>query len=118
MKKIIYVEDDSDTADAVKTILETAGYEIDLALCGRDGLRKIKRNKYDLALLDIMMPDMSGWDVFQKVKAKKGMKFAFLSALPVSEERMAELKKSGIADYITKPFNKKELLERVKKILK
>ena len=117
MKKIIYVEDDKDTADAVKTILEIAGYQVDIALCGKDGLIKIKHNKYDLALLDIMMPDMSGWDLYQKVKSKK-MKFAFLSALPVSSERLNELKKAGISDYITKPFTKKSLTDRVNKMLK
>lgn len=117
MKKIIYVEDDADTADAVKTVLELAGYKVDLALCGKDGLTKIRKGKYDLALLDIMMPDMSGWDLYQKIKGVK-MKFAFLSALPVSAERMKELKKSGISDYITKPFSNKDLVARVKGILK
>ena len=115
-QKIIYVEDDKDTAEVAKTILEIGGYDVDLAFNGAEGLKKIMSSDYDLALLDIMMPDMSGWDLYQKVKGKK-MKFAFLSALPVSGERLKELKKQGISDYITKPFTKNELIERVKKII-
>ena len=64
-----------------------------------------------------MLPDMSGWDIYQKVKKKK-MKFAFLSALPVSNERFNELRKEGISDYITKPFKKDNLLVRIGKMLK
>jgi len=116
MKKIIHVEDDADTADAVKTILEIAGYHVDCALCGKDGLTKIKKNKYDLALLDVMLPDMTGWDIFEEIKTKK-MKFAFLSSLPISANQLKQFKKSGVADYITKPFTKKDLTMRVDKIL-
>jgi len=117
MKRVIYVEDDADTANAVKTVLELAGYGVDLALCGKDGLKKLRKNRYDLALMDIMMPDMSGWDLYQKVKGRK-MRFAFLSALPVSAERLKELKKTGISDYITKPFSNKDLVARVRKMLR
>ncbi|MBR9704656.1 response regulator, partial [Candidatus Pacearchaeota archaeon] len=74
--------------------------------------------KFDLFLLDIMLPDMSGWDIFENLKNKnKTSKYAFLSAIPVSSERMNELKKTGISDYITKPFSKQDLIDRIKKIL-
>ena len=116
MKKVIYVEDEADKAEAVKGILEIEGYHVDLAFCGNDGLDMIKKKKYDLALLDIMLPDMSGWELFQKIKNKK-MKFVFLSALPISGERFKELKKSGISDYITKPFTKKSLTVQIMKII-
>jgi len=68
-------------------------------------------------LLDVMLPDMSGWDIFEKLKGKTKTKFAFLSAIPVSAERLVELKKAGVSDYITKPFEKADLLKRIKKIL-
>ena len=118
MKKILYVEDNEDTADAVKIMLDKAGFEVELAFCGKDALKKAKEN-FDLVLLDIMLPDMSGWDVFQtfqrwKIKAK----YAFLSAIPVSAERMRELKKAGVSDYITKTFRKNDLISRINKILK
>ena len=118
MKKILYVEDNEDTAEAVKIILTKAGFKAKIACCGKDGL-KVAKDGFDLILLDIMLPDMSGWDVFQKLK-KNGVKskYAFLSAIPVSKERMKELKKAGVSEYITKPFEKNDLIKRVKKILK
>ena len=118
MAKILYVEDNKDTAEAVKIILDNAGYETKTAPCGKEGLKIIEKEKFDLILLDIMLPDMSGWDIFATL-SKKGIKskFAFLSAIPVSSERMEELKRAGISDYITKPFSKTDLIEKVKKML-
>ena len=119
MKKILYIEDNEDTATAVKIILTHAGFPTEIALTGKDGLKKIKKNKFDLILLDIMLPDMSGWDIFTKLRKNKiKAKYAFLSAIPVSKERLKELKRAGVSDYITKPFEKKDLIERVKKMLK
>lgn len=117
MKKILYVEDNQDTAEAVQIILNNAGFQTEIALCGKDGLTKAFKG-FDLILLDIMLPDMSGWDVFTKLHGKIKSKFAFLSAIPVSKERMAELKKAGISGYITKPFEKMDLISKVKEILK
>jgi DNA-binding response OmpR family regulator len=116
MKRILYVEDNPDTANAVKIILDNSGFNVDLALNGGEGLKKISDSKYDLILLDVMLPDMSGWDIYGKVKSKVGAKFAFLSAIPVSSDRMEQLRKEGVSDYITKPFAKADLIERIKKI--
>ena len=118
MKKILYVEDHKDTAEAVQQMLEGAGYEVDISFHGKDGLQKANGKQFDLILLDVMLPDMSGWDIFKTLSTKKyNAKYAFLSVIPVSTERMKELKKAGISDYITKPFTKKDLVERIKKIL-
>jgi DNA-binding response OmpR family regulator len=117
MKKILYVEDNLDTAEAVKIILSNAGYKIDHSSCGIDALEKAKQH-YDVILLDIMLPDMSGWDIYEKLKNRvEKTKFAFLSAIPVSAERMKELKKAGVSDYITKPFTKADLIERIRKMI-
>ena len=115
MKKILYIEDNEDTAEAVKIILTNAGFNTDISLSGKDGIRKAK-NGFDVILIDIMLPDMSGWDVFTKLNNKIKAKFVFLSAIPVSRERMKELKKAGISDYITKPFETEDLIKRIKKI--
>ena len=118
-KKILYVEDNEDTAEAVQVILNHAGFKTDIAFSGKEGLKNVKKKDYDLILLDIMLPDMSGWDIFTKLKKEDvKSKYAFLSAIPVSTERMKELKKSGVSDYITKPFEKDDLIKRIKKILK
>ena len=115
-KKILYVEDNVDTASAVKVMLESGGFEVETAGTGKEGLKKAKEG-FDLILLDIMLPDMSGWDIFEKLKKDGKAKFAFLSVIPVSSERMAELKKVGISDYIMKPFTKVSLIKRVEGIL-
>jgi DNA-binding response OmpR family regulator len=117
MKRILYVEDNKDTAEAVKILLGTAGFEVDLAMDGASGLRKSQTTAYDAILLDIMLPDMSGWDIFEKLKGKVKAKYAFLSAIPVSEERMVVLKDAGVSDYIMKPFTKADLVARVTKML-
>jgi len=117
MKRILYVEDNEDTADAVKIILQKIGFEVQVESCGKDALNKA-HEQFDLILLDIMLPDMSGWDIFEKlVRRKVKTKYAFLSAIPVSNERLMELRKAGIADYIMKPFDKEDLINRIKKIL-
>ncbi|MBT4258270.1 response regulator transcription factor [archaeon] len=115
-RKILYIEDNKDTASAVKIILEEKDWAVKLAYTGKSGLQMAKK-KFDLILLDIMLPDMSGWDIFEKLKTSS-RKFAFLSAIPISKERMRELKKAGVSDYITKPFTKADLIKRVGKLLK
>lgn len=115
MKKILYVEDNKDTADAVRVILTRAGYFIETVGNGRDCLMKAKNN-FDLFLLDIMLPDMSGWAIFERLKNSTA-KIAFLSAIPISQERRKELYSAGISEYITKPFTKETLIDTVEKIL-
>lgn len=117
MKSILYVEDNQDTAEAVQIILKNKGYECVLAGNGKDGIKCARNNNFDLILLDIMLPDMSGWDIFESIKDKVSSKFAFLSALPVSQQRIEELKKVGVSDYITKPFGKEDLLDRISKMI-
>ena len=81
-------------------------------------LKQAFAGKFDLVLLDVMLPDMSGWDIFRTLSNKNYIsKFVFLSVIPVSTERMQELQKAGISDYITKPFNKKGLVDRINKVL-
>lgn len=118
MTKILYVEDNPDTAEAVRIMLTGAGFETEIAKDGKDGLEKAKKH-FDMYLLDVMLPDMSGWDIFEKLKGElgKGSKFAFLSAIPVSSERLTELKKAGVSDYITKPFTKTDLIKRIRKAI-
>jgi DNA-binding response OmpR family regulator len=114
MKKILYIEDSKDTAQAVQMMLKIAGFDIEIAFSGKEGLVKAKKG-FDMFLLDIMLPDMSGWDIFESLKkTQTNAKYAFLSAIPVSAERMQELKKVGVSDYITKPFSKEDLIKRIK----
>ena len=117
-KVILHVEDDEETRKLVKDILAN-GTEVVSAKNGKEGLEKAKELHPDLVLLDIMMPDMSGWDVYQKLK-KNGnkSKVAFLTVIECSRSRMKQLKKEGVSDYIVKPFIADDLSSRIKRILK
>ena len=89
MKKILYVEDHKDTAEAVKQMLEDAGYEVEISFHGADGLKKAYENKFDLVLLDVMLPDMSGWDIFKTLSTKKyNAKYAFLRTIILNTPKL------------------------------
>ncbi|MCK4366185.1 MAG: response regulator, partial [Thermoplasmatales archaeon] len=81
-------------------------------------LRLLEKEKVDLVLLDIMMPGMSGWDVFNRINKKsRNIRVAFMSVLEISDKRKQVLLEEGLADYIMKPFDKDSLLDRIDKIL-
>ena len=118
MKQILYVEDDENSFQAVKTLLETHGYKVHGAANGKDALEMIAKKEHELILLDIMLPDMSGWDVFNAIHTKQPLqKIAFLSAMPISEERSKVLSKEGVMDYIMKPFENHDLIRRINNII-
>jgi DNA-binding response OmpR family regulator len=117
MKTILYVEDNPDTANAVRIMLTHAGFDICTAPDGAHCLKLTEEKQFDLVLLDVMLPDMSGWEIYAKLKPQYRSKYAFLSAIPVSAERMDQLKKDGVSDYITKPFAKADLIARIQRIL-
>ena len=119
MKRIMVVDNEPDIVDLTRTVLELGGYEVVPSYSGEECLRKLEKEKVDLVLLDIMMPGMSGWDVFNRIKKNNpNIRVAFMSVLEISEKRKQVLLDEGLADYIMKPFDKDGLLERVDRILK
>ena len=119
MKKIMVVDNEPDIVDLTRTVLELGGYQVVPSYSGEECLRKLEKEKVDLVLLDIMMPGMSGWDVFNRIKKKSSdIKVAFMSVLEISEKRKQVLLDEGLADYIMKPFDKEGLLKRIDNILK
>lgn len=118
MAKILTVDNEPDTVELVKAILEKDGHEVITALSGKEGLEKKKEEKPDLVLLDVMMPDLSGWDVYARIrKENNNVKVAFLSVIEISDDRKNKLLEEGLSDYILKPFTPEELTERVKAIV-
>ena len=116
--RILHVEDEADTSKIVKTILEKEGFAVVSVDNGKDALIEIDQDGYNLLLLDIMMPDMSGWDLFTRIsKLHKENNVIFLTVLKIPNERLQHLKKFGVKDYITKPFDRKDFVKRVKKAL-
>ena len=119
MKKIMVVDNEPDIVDLTRTVLELGGYTVVTARSGEECLRLLEKEKVDLVLLDIMMPGMSGWDVFNRINKKSNdIKVAFMSVLEISDKRKQVLLEEGLADYIMKPFDKDGLLNRVDNILK
>lgn len=118
MTKILHVDNEKDTLDVVKLFLTEEGYEVVNATDGKECLKLMEREKFDLVILDVMMPGMSGWDVFQHIaKTYPGQKVVFLSVMEVSEERKKLLKQKGLVDYLIKPFEPQELVKRIKVIV-
>ncbi|MFH1631731.1 MAG: response regulator [bacterium] len=116
--RILHVDDEEDTLKVVKTILDKEGYEVVSVLSGKSALEQVELDNFSLILLDIMMPDMSGWDLFTRIGTfEKKYNVVFLTILEVSKERLAELKERGVKDYITKPFDRNDLVARVKKVI-
>jgi len=102
----------------LKDNLEFEGYEVDTAAEGRTGLQKVLQNKYDLILLDIMLPGMSGFDIC-KTARKEGVNTPIILLTAKGEEIDKVLGlELGADDYITKPFSLRELLARIKAILR
>ncbi|MBN1941588.1 MAG: response regulator [Candidatus Diapherotrites archaeon] len=113
-KTIMVVDDEPDVRNTVKTVLEKNGYKVVTAVNGDNCLEKLKTEKPDLILLDIMMPGTPVREIVPKIK---GTKIAYLSVVRTGEAEKEDLIKNNIVDFIQKPFDIKELLERVKKIV-
>lgn len=119
-KKIMIVDDEPDTVDLVKLVLETEGYGILVAYSGQEALDMIKVDRPDLVLLDIMMPQMDGWAVRKKIvdnEETKDIPVVMLTAKAQPIDKMIGLHVVGVTDYITKPFGRKELIDSVKRIV-
>jgi two-component system response regulator VicR len=117
-KKVLVVDDEPDTLELVKLVLESGGFETLLATSGMEALALIDRIRPDLVLLDIMMPDMDGWDVFRKIKEKNPkIPIAILTAKAQNIDRLLGLHVLKADDYITKPFGKNELINKVRKLV-
>lgn len=115
-QKVLIVDDVTKNIQLVANFLKQAGYEINYAISGKTAIKHIKKQKFDLILLDIMMPEMDGFEVCQKLKSNdetKDIPVIFLTAKTDIDSITKAFKVGGI-DYITKPFNKAELLARVK----
>ena len=116
-KKVLVVDDEPDTLELVKLVLESGGFEAILANNGKEALAQIATVRPDLVLLDIMMPDMDGWDVFRKMKERDpGIPIAILTAKAQNIDKLLGLHVLKADDYITKPFGKNELISKVKRL--
>lgn len=112
---ILHADDEADTLEVVQTILEIEGFEVVSVKDGLQALEQIKIQDFDLMLLDVMMPDMSGLELLSRISEEDGKhKVIFLTVLEATQDQAEQLSEYGIKDYITKPFDRDNLVERVK----
>lgn len=117
MNKLLVVEDDSDIGEMMRELLTRHGYKIDNAYSGTEALFWIEKEKYDLVILDLMLPGMSGEEVLQVIRGKCDIPVIAVSAKDDKDTRLSLLK-AGADDYITKPFDTDELLVRIEVVLR
>jgi DNA-binding response OmpR family regulator len=117
---VVCIEDEPDMIDLVRLILTRKGFEVVGASSGYEGLQAVEQLQPDLVLLDLMMPDMDGWEVYQRMKAN-----AVTSKIPVivvtakaqSIDKMLGLHIAKVDDYVTKPFGPAELVNSIERVL-
>ena len=116
--KLLVVEDDPNLGDILQEYLEMKGYEPTLCRDGEEGWNKFKKGKFDLCLLDIMMPKKDGFTLAKEIKkVEENLPILFLTAKNQKDDIIEGLK-IGADDYLTKPFSMEELLLRVNAILR
>lgn len=113
MKKILIVEDDKSIAQLQKDYLELSGFEVGICSDGVEGLNLLKKKEYDLAILDIMLPKLDGFDILRRIQEDKDIPVLLVSAKKEEIDKIKGLS-LGADDYITKPFSPGELVARVK----
>jgi DNA-binding response OmpR family regulator len=112
-EKILVIDDEDLTVQLISALLERRGYEVIKAYRAEDGLRKAYRNHPDLILLDIMMPDMDGWEVCRRLRELSDVPIIFLTARDDVRDVVKGLE-MGADDYVVKPYDNNELVARVK----
>ena len=117
-RRILLLEDDGNLGFILKEHLELQGYAVNLCTNGVDGMDAYRRGRYDLCLVDVMMPRKDGFTFARELRAiDEELPFIFLTAKSLKEDRVEGLK-IGADDYITKPFSMEELMLRIRAVLK
>lgn len=119
-EKILIIDDELHIVELLKYNLESNGYKTLYALNGRDGLNEVFEKKPDLILLDVMLPEMDGFDVCKEIKKSKEFEAVPIIMLTAKGEEFDKILglELGADDYITKPFSVRELLARIKVVLR
>jgi DNA-binding response OmpR family regulator len=118
--RVLCIEDEPEMIDLVRLILSRKGFEVIGAPGGHEGLEAIAESKPSLVLLDLMMPDMDGWEVYQRIKADADtshIPVIVVTAKAQGIDKMLGLHIAKVDDYITKPFGPADLLSSVERVL-
>lgn len=117
MNKILIIDDDEDLCELVSEYLEVEGFEVETIHDGESGLKMAKEDEHDLAILDVMLPKMNGFDVLRELRQTSKLPVLMLTARGDDMERIVGLE-IGADDYLPKPFNPRELVARIRAILR
>jgi len=124
MKTILLADDDPLLIEVYSNKLKTAGFKLEIAQTGEETLRKLKEEKFDLLLLDIVLPGISGWDILEKIKAQretsknlKDLKIVIISNLGQKSEVEKGLELGAVRYLIKAHYTPSEVVEEIKKIL-
>lgn len=118
-KTILCVEDEPEMIDLIRLILSRKGYKVEGAAGGIEGIRLVKEIHPDLVLLDLMMPDMDGWEVYQQMKAEASLReipVIVVTAKAQNIDKVLGLHIAKVDDYIAKPFSPQELMDSVDRV--
>ncbi len=119
-KRLVYIEDDAEMIELVRLILGRRGFDVIGAAGGWEGLDIMRREQPDLVLLDLMMPEMDGWEVFQQMKSDEALRHIpviVITAKAQTIDRVLGLHIAKVDDYISKPFSPPELITSVERVL-
>ena len=119
VKRILCIEDDPEMIDLIRLILGRRGFEVLGAAGGTAGIKVVREQLPDLVLLDLMMPDMDGWEVYQQMKANESTRnipVIVVTAKAQNIDKVLGLHIAKVDDYISKPFSPQELMNSVEKI--
>lgn len=117
MTRILIIEDEQPMAESIKYTIEKEGIEADIAADGEEGLRRFETERFDLLVLDLMLPGMDGLELCKKVRLQSDIPIIMLTAKDTELDKVLGLE-LGADDYVTKPFSMRELLARVKAIMR
>ena len=120
-RRVLCIEDEPEMIDLIRLILERKGFEVIGAVGGQEGLNTVRSEKPDLVLLDLMMPDVDGWEVYRQMKADdelKSIPVVVVTAKAQSIDKVLGLHIAKVDDYVTKPFGPTDLLDSVDRVLK
>ncbi|MFB3150164.1 MAG: response regulator transcription factor CtrA [Alphaproteobacteria bacterium] len=116
--RVLLVEDDTSTAKSIELMLKAEGFVVDSTDLGEDGLEIGKLYDYDIIILDLMLPDIDGYEVLRRLRAARvATPVLILSGLSETEQKIKGLS-TGADDYLTKPFDKRELIARIHAVVR
>jgi two-component system response regulator RegX3 len=117
MTKILIVEDEASFSEALAFLLGKEGFVVDSASTGTEALEKFSRNEFDLILLDLMLPEISGIEVCRTIRTQSQVPIIMLTAKDTEIDKVVGLE-LGADDYVTKPYSRSELVARIRAVLR